>query len=1140
VTLRNLVVFGNADTGVRLESSNDHATVVDSTFNSQPQVGLFVNGDDARVTGNTAHDNLGSFSNGIGIEVHGARGLVEDNDAYDNGTGISASPFVTDPAQRIVVRGNSVHDNVHTGIAADRPVLVTANEVFGQLQQTFAGAGTGMNIGFASEAVDNVVHDNLVGISGNGTIRGNRVFHNTQTGISGQGRVEGNRVYSNATGIAQDSGPNSALTGNVVYANSVRGLLIDVTSILQPYEVANNTVYQPEGDAVRIEGSSQNIVLRSNIFLVGSGYAINVADNSQQGFASDYNVLHVTGTGKLARWQGRDFTSLADWFYEVGQDQHSLTSDPLFVDPDGADDVLGYASGDHGADDDFHLQPGSSAVDRGNPAASFAKEPVPNGGRIDIGAYGNTAEATASLQQLVQVLSPAGLEKFEYGQQVTVRWHTAGIVPDDGAAVGTVAVDLVAEDGSGVRSVTLDTIDDGEFLWIVPEDAAPGAYRLRVTSQEGNQPQGMSAEPFQVTNNGAHFYVNDASLNGDEFTTAPGDNANDGKSPSRPMASLAALLAAYNLDPGDVIRVDAGAYTMVRNVVISAQDAGVRIEGPASAVALLNRANTATGSYGIELVNADGVTLERLSITAGLHGIFAATNSDSDNLTLRRVISFSNANSGVRLESGDHVTVEGSTFHSHAQDGLFVEGDDARVIGNTAYGNLGSVFGGITVRGSRGLVEDNEAYENGTGISATAFSTDPAQRVIVRGNLVHDNTPTGIAAGRAVVTGNEAFGHLLQHFAVVGTGLTIGFGGEAMDNVVHDNLVGISGDGAIRGNRVFNSSQVGISSRGQVEGNRVYGNAIGIFQDAIHSSTLKGNLVYGNSQRGLLIRAASNNPYEAANNTVYQPAGDAVRIGGGSRNVTLRNNILWVGAGYAISVADNSQRGFASDYNVLHVTGTGILARWQGRDFTSREDWFYEVGQDQHSLTANPRFVDASAEDFRLRGDSPALDRGDPISLYDNEPAPNGGRIDIGAYGNTADATASPTQLVQVLSPSGLEKIEHGQQVSLRWHSAGLYSPEGYYRDAILADAPLAYYRLNESGTKATDLSGHGRHGNYLGGAGQGMAGALHSEPDLAARFDGVDDRVSALDDVGFRPVRLSLETWVRPDAGTMATAASS
>src|SRR4029453_10533405 len=175
--------------------------------------------------------------------------------------------------------------------------------------------------------------------------------------------------------------------------------------------------------------------------------------------------------------------------------------------------------------------------------------------------------------------------------------------------------------------------------------------------------------------NAADFYVNDASLTGDEFTTAPGDNANDGKSPNRPMASLAALLSASNLDPGDVIPVDAGSYTMVRTALISAQDAGVRIEGPTSAVALLNRANTAAGSYAIELANADGVTVEHLSITGGLHGIFADINSDSDHVTIRDFVAFANADSGVRLESSnDQATIQNSQFHSQSRHGIFVEG----------------------------------------------------------------------------------------------------------------------------------------------------------------------------------------------------------------------------------------------------------------------------------------------------------------------------------------------------------------------------------------------------------------------------------------------------------------------------------
>jgi len=38
---------------------------------------------------------------------------------------------------------------------------------------------------------------------------------------------------------------------------------------------------------------------------------------------------------------------------------------------------------------------------------------------------------------------------------------------------------------------------------------------------------------------------------------------------------------------------------------------------------------------------------------------------------------------------------------------------------------------------------------------------------------------------------------------------------------------------------------------------------------------------------------------------------------------------------------------------------------------------------------------------------SPAIDAGDQASNYSLEPQPNGGRINLGAYGNTAEASRS-------------------------------------------------------------------------------------------------------------------------------------
>jgi hypothetical protein len=60
------------------------------------------------------------------------------------------------------------------------------------------------------------------------------------------------------------------------------------------------------------------------------------------------------------------------------------------------------------------------------------------------------------------------------------------------------------------------------------------------------------------------------------------------------------------------------------------------------------------------------------------------------------------------------------------------------------------------------------------------------------------------------------------------------------------------------------------------------------------------------------------------------------------------------------------------------------------------------------NFPGNPRFVDAAASDYHLRPDSPAIDAADPAAAVGYEPAPNGGRRNLGSYGGTREATPSP------------------------------------------------------------------------------------------------------------------------------------
>jgi MYXO-CTERM domain-containing protein len=67
--------------------------------------------------------------------------------------------------------------------------------------------------------------------------------------------------------------------------------------------------------------------------------------------------------------------------------------------------------------------------------------------------------------------------------------------------------------------------------------------------------------------------------------------------------------------------------------------------------------------------------------------------------------------------------------------------------------------------------------------------------------------------------------------------------------------------------------------------------------------------------------------------------------------------------------------------------------------------------------------------------------------------------------------------------------------------------PPTLWTNAVLASAPLHWYRLNESGSIAIDYGSGALDGIYQNGVVRGQAG-IPLEGDLAARFDGVNDQV--------------------------------
>jgi hypothetical protein len=596
-------------------------------------------------------------------------------------------------------------------------------------------------------------------------------------------------------------------------------------------------------------------------------------------------------------------------------------------------------------------------------------------------------------------------------------------------------VDLeVSGDGGGswlqvAQGVALDRYGNGSFVW----NAGPVADSalIRATAHAGAaEVDDVSDTAFQIANAGAAYYVNDAATPGDEYTTAVGDNANDGKTPSTPMASLAALLRAYDLDAGDVIYVDTGVYNLATNIVLGAEDSGVTIRGPVLPThdAVLDRGNT--GAVTIQLAGADDVTIEQVSITGAQYGVYLTSNADSDRITLDSVAVYGNSSHAIYISdsASEQFTVRASEIYSNAGAGFAIFSRDGRIEDNLVRNNVG----GISASGDSGaviVVAGNTVRNNsGYGISTNS-------NALVENNTVYDNSGWGITStNSSLLRANVVFANT--------NGIAVGNGAIAQDNRVYNH----SGDGS--------NSGIGIYTRdgSAVIGNRVYGNVTGVWDDDY--SLVRGNLIYANSLRGIRMTGFQNAGDGVFGNTIYQPVGDAIVVASGGSNTVIRDNILAVGSGYALNVDSKAQGGFASDYNLFWLTGSGKIAFWEDRGFTSLNDWSLEVGFDFESLVANPLFLDFNGadgvlgfagavdggidDDFRLAVGSPGVDRGDPASRYEREPVNNGARVDIGAYGNTAEATQSPAQLVQVLNPNGLEKYEAGQQVRIEFRSAGL------------------------------------------------------------------------------------------------------
>ncbi|RLE68187.1 MAG: hypothetical protein DRJ45_08335, partial [Thermoprotei archaeon] len=309
------------------------------------------------------------YNNGTGISASGAQFTITGNLAHDNSTGLGLDD--TDSALNSLVSGNEVYNN-STGIYSDGYDDVRENEVH-------HNSGSGINTGYHDWRVisENVVHHTATGIRiARGEADHNRIYFNTDHGVhltGYSGTVRNNAIYGNSTGIHADhSHYQGTIENNLIYDNENYGIVLVNASYSTGTDVINNTIYQSVGSALYVSSPKPTAVY-NNIIWIGGGYGVEVTSAATGSYSGDYNDIHrgIIPDGKVGSWGGTEADDLDDgtendWRSLSGQDAHSVSADPKFIDIDGADNLFGWeglAEVHGGLDDNFHLAGGSPAID---------------------------------------------------------------------------------------------------------------------------------------------------------------------------------------------------------------------------------------------------------------------------------------------------------------------------------------------------------------------------------------------------------------------------------------------------------------------------------------------------------------------------------------------------------------------------------------------------------------------------------------------------------------------------------------------------------------------------------------------------------------------------------------------------------
>lgn len=384
------------------------------------------------------------------------------------------------------------------------------------------------------------------------------------------------------------------------------------------------------------------------------------------------------------------------------------------------------------------------------------------------------------------------------------------------------------------------------------------------------------------------------------------------------------------------------------------------------------------------------------------------------------------AYAAVRLVPRDYATVQAAI--------------NAAANGDVVIVSPGRYIGGISFKG-KSIIVRSTAPNSVPVVTATILDGNLVGRVV---NFTNGETSAAVLSGFTITRGKAAKGAGIYAYGAsptisyclitgnratgAGGGVYYAGGGSIIHNVIRNNTAGANGGGVnlegypprltqnvIQGNRAQSGAGIATNfANPLIADNVIMGN------QAVHrgggilimrnTANIVRNVIIRNSApdggAGLLVSLAT---ATAGSNTFSNNTLSAAILSQSTGSIVLKNSIVAFNPAGAVSLQDDGN----ATIRYCDFYGNGAS------QFSGTTDAVVGL---RGNISADPLFVNIANNDFHEKSwaghynlltgtwvsdavNSPCIDKGDPAGLYSLEPLPNGDRLNMGAYGNTAQAS---------------------------------------------------------------------------------------------------------------------------------------